>query len=77
MTKQQTIVSTPGKVLLTGGYLVLEKKPGLVISLDSRFHIEVCNSDSPDQNIQIDSPQFTNGSWILSEYGQLMYLYVC
>lgn len=73
MTKQQTIVSTPGKVLLTGGYLVLEKKPGLVLSLDSRFQVEVCNSDKPDLNVQILSPQFSNGSWILCENGQLMY----
>jgi phosphomevalonate kinase len=73
MTKRSTIVSTPGKVLLTGGYLVLEGKPGLVLSLDSRFTIEVSDADTTDHRIDIYSPQFSNGRWSLSESGQLLY----
>jgi phosphomevalonate kinase len=44
MTNRQTIVSAPGKVLLTGGYLVLEGKAGLVLSLDSRFNITLTDA---------------------------------
>jgi phosphomevalonate kinase len=72
MTKRQTLVSTPGKVLVTGGYLVLEEKPGLVLSLDSRFCIQVSDADSLDHNVYISSPQFENGSWIISATGILM-----
>jgi phosphomevalonate kinase len=74
MTKRQTLVSTPGKVLVTGGYLVLEEKPGLVISLNSRFCIQVSESDCLDQNVEISSPQFENGLWIITAAGLLMYI---
>jgi len=34
-----TVVSSPGKVLIAGGYLVLDQKfTGLVISASSRFY---------------------------------------
>ena len=37
-----TLVSAPGKVLMCGGYLVLEKPNiGLVVSVSARFHAEV------------------------------------
>ncbi|KAH6562229.1 hypothetical protein BASA50_004868 [Batrachochytrium salamandrivorans] len=37
-----TTVSAPGKVLLTGGYLVLDRHfSGLVVALDARFHVTV------------------------------------
>ena len=76
MTNQQTIVSTPGKVLITGGYLVLENKPGLVLSLDSTFQIQINDSDNDDRNIRIKSPQFENGYWIIDGNGQLMYFII-
>jgi phosphomevalonate kinase len=37
-----TIVSAPGKVLLTGGYLVLDRNySGTVFALDARIHVLV------------------------------------
>jgi phosphomevalonate kinase len=37
-----TAVSAPGKVLVTGGYLVLERpNAGLVLALSARFHVQV------------------------------------
>lgn len=37
-----TIVSAPGKVLLTGGYLVLDRDySGTVFALDARIHVVV------------------------------------
>ena len=38
LMKQRTVASAPGKVLVCGGYLVLERPhQGLVLSLSSRF----------------------------------------
>lgn len=38
----ETAVSAPGKVLLTGGYLVLDRKyTGTVLALDARIHVIV------------------------------------
>jgi phosphomevalonate kinase len=56
MTLTTTTVSCPGKVLLTGGYLVLFDYPGLVLSLSSRFYCQVQDSTL----IQITSPQFSD-----------------
>ncbi|KAJ3166941.1 phosphomevalonate kinase [Geranomyces variabilis] len=64
----RTIVSAPGKVLLTGGYLVLDREyQGLVVGADSRFYTVVvpangdASSDVPI--ISVKSPQFLDGSW--------------
>ena len=76
MTNKKTIVSTPGKVLVTGGYLVLERKAGLVLSLDSRFHVTITDAQDSDHQFRISSPQFTNGQWILDESGELMYFVI-
>ncbi|TPX58081.1 phosphomevalonate kinase [Powellomyces hirtus] len=64
-----TIVSAPGKVLLTGGYLVLDRSyKGLVVAADSRFYTIVRSisdvvsvSDKPV--VRVKSPQFLNGLW--------------
>ncbi len=59
-----TVVSAPGKVLLTGGYLVLQRPfGGLVLSLSSRFHAKVEQSGPVDAStrlvsVRVDSPQF-------------------
>lgn len=56
-----TIVSAPGKVLLTGGYLVLDQKyHGLVVGTTARFFTSI----RPDQHlspgtIRVKAPQFT------------------
>ncbi|KAG8627956.1 hypothetical protein KVT40_003829 [Elsinoe batatas] len=72
MTQSQSVaVSAPGKVLLAGGYLVLDRKyTGLVFGLDARIH--VCVSPvrtSPGvilSEIIVQSPQFLDAIW---EYG--------
>lgn len=70
-----TVSSCPGKVLLAGGYLVLDPNHhGFVLSTPSRFYTVVqsdassSNSDSTDgkQNIKVavKSPQFLDGLWV-------------
>jgi phosphomevalonate kinase len=60
-------VSTPGKVLVAGGYLILERPHvGISIAVTSRFHstISSCKSESIDFNdknillVKIKCPQF-------------------
>lgn len=63
-----TLTSSPGKVLLAGGYLVLSPAyPGLVISTDSRFYSLVSSSSSSTTSssipITIRSPQFQEAVW--------------
>lgn len=64
-------VSAPGKVLLAGGYLVLDRAyTGLVFGLDARIHVLI--RDIPTSNgvvlneITVNSPQFLDAVW---EYG--------
>ncbi|KAF2857337.1 Phosphomevalonate kinase [Piedraia hortae CBS 480.64] len=58
-----TAVSAPGKVLLTGGYLVLSRShTGLVLSLDARIHILIQPSLDTTNTI-ITSPQFPHAKW--------------
>ncbi|KAJ3154531.1 phosphomevalonate kinase [Geranomyces michiganensis] len=65
----KTIVSAPGKVLLTGGYLVLDREyTGLVVGADSRFYTAVgpgsrVRADAESPVISVKSPQFLDGSW--------------
>ncbi|KAI9665556.1 MAG: phosphomevalonate kinase [Alyxoria varia] len=48
-TTKRTAVSSPGKVLLTGGYLVLDRKyTGLVFALDARIHVLVRDVEGGD-----------------------------
>ncbi|KAJ8463815.1 hypothetical protein ONZ45_g17450 [Pleurotus djamor] len=57
-----TVVSAPGKVLIAGGYLVLDPAySGLVVSTSSRFYT-VIRPGTPNQ-ILVSSPQFAGASW--------------
>lgn len=71
MVHNAVAVSAPGKVLLAGGYLVLDRAyTGLVFGLDARIHVIV--EDIPTRNgvtlneIVVHSPQFEGAVW---EYG--------
>ncbi|KAM3563619.1 hypothetical protein MY1884_001200 [Beauveria asiatica] len=61
-------VSAPGKVLLAGGYLVLDRKyTGLVFGLDARINV-VASQVHPRAGVQlneiaVDSPQFLEAHW--------------
>ncbi|RKF61815.1 putative phosphomevalonate kinase [Erysiphe neolycopersici] len=56
-------VSAPGKVLLAGGYLVLDRKfTGLVFGLSARIHVLVSESNLGNQ-ITVRSPQFVDAVW--------------
>ncbi|RPB19428.1 Phosphomevalonate kinase [Terfezia boudieri ATCC MYA-4762] len=58
-------VSSPGKVLLAGGYLVLDRAySGLVFALSSRIHVTSAPlKDHPEGTISVESPQFKNAHW--------------
>ncbi|KAJ7170543.1 phosphomevalonate kinase [Mycena crocata] len=59
-----TVVSSPGKVLIAGGYLVLDRAyTGVVVSTSSRFYTVVQKSKSADGAITVRSPQFLNANW--------------
>lgn len=70
---QTTVSSCPGKVLLAGGYLVLDPAyDGLVLSTPSRFYTVVQSAPTPVLQparaqaitITVRSPQFDDGLWI-------------
>ncbi|KAI9821677.1 MAG: phosphomevalonate kinase [Pycnora praestabilis] len=68
MSAPSTSVSAPGKVLLAGGYLVLDREyTGLVFGLDARIHVHV--QDLPTSpgvtfsEITVRSPQFREAEW--------------
>ncbi|CAO1622729.1 unnamed protein product [Jaminaea pallidilutea] len=63
-----TLASSPGKVLIAGGYLVLSPEyPGLVIATDSRFYSLVAAGRQKSTNdvvtVTIRSPQFVEAVW--------------
>lgn len=66
-----TVVSSPGKVLMAGGYLVLDPAySGVVVSTSSRFYTVVqtgisgsAPGDAPVQ-ISVRSPQFVDARWV-------------
>lgn len=62
-----TILSAPGKVLLTGGYLVLDPKfAGLVFALNARFYVRIVFTLLPlpgKPTIVVKSPQFLDATW--------------
>ena len=67
----RSAVSAPGKVLLAGGYLVLDRAyTGLVFGLDARIHVAIepirTNSGVTLCEIIVKSPQFKLAAW---EYG--------
>lgn len=60
------IASAPGKVLVTGGYLVLDQKyTGLVIGTSARFYTIIHNKkkNTEQENITVRSPQFKQADW--------------
>lgn len=68
MVHDAVAVSAPGKVLLAGGYLVLDRAyTGLVFGLSARIHVVV--RPIPPQNgvtlseIEVTSPQFEDAVW--------------
>lgn len=66
-----TAVSCPAKVLVAGGYLVLDRDyTGLVFGLDARIHTVVepikTKSGVTISGIVVTSPQFREAIW---EYG--------
>lgn len=65
MTQNCTVASAPGKVLLTGGYLVLEQAyTGLVIGTSARFYtiIKPESAGTPG-TLTVHSPQFDQATW--------------
>ncbi|UZJ54622.1 hypothetical protein CBS101457_003942 [Exobasidium rhododendri] len=72
---RQTVISAPGKVLIAGGYLVLDPAyPGLVISTTARFYTVIraaseSKGGKSSTNIDgsfricIQSPQFVEAEW--------------
>ncbi|KAG5643155.1 hypothetical protein DXG03_001485 [Asterophora parasitica] len=60
-----TVVSSPGKVLVSGGYLVLDPKySGTVVSTSSRFYTVIRSGSSTGKNfIRVRSPQFLGATW--------------
>jgi len=68
-----TAVSAPGKVLLAGGYLVLDRAyTALVFGLSARIHVLVHDINvSPGTKVSeivVQSPQFRDAVWTY-EYG--------
>jgi phosphomevalonate kinase len=63
-----TAVSAPGKVLLAGGYLVLDRAyTALVFSLGARIHVAAQGVESGNgkalSEIVVESPQFRDALW--------------
>jgi phosphomevalonate kinase len=60
-----TVVSSPGKVLIAGGYLVLDPTySGTVVSTSSRFYTTVQDDLSKTlRRIRVRSPQFIDAEW--------------
>ncbi|KAI1135083.1 Phosphomevalonate kinase [Hypoxylon sp. FL0543] len=68
MPSTPTAVSAPGKVLLAGGYLVLDRQyTGLVFGLSARINViaQVIKTSPGVQlsEIAVDSPQFHEAQW--------------
>jgi phosphomevalonate kinase len=68
-TSLPTAISAPGKVLLTGGYLVLDRAyTGLVFGLSARIHVLISPLTSSPEGVSISeilvsSPQFVDAVW--------------
>lgn len=65
---RSTAVSAPGKVLLCGGYLVVDREyTGLVFGLSARIHVHVEDIATPEgvslSEIVVQSPQFRYAEW--------------
>lgn len=71
VARDAVAVSAPGKILLAGGYLVLDRAyTGLVFGLNARIHVVVqpiaTTSGVVLNEIVVNSPQFEGAVW---EYG--------
>lgn len=68
MERPTVAYSAPGKVLLAGGYLVLDRKyTGLVFGLDARIQVHIKTLEtSPGLGLSeviVRSPQFRDAEW--------------
>ncbi|MCJ1359556.1 MAG: phosphomevalonate kinase [Icmadophila ericetorum] len=66
--KNLVAISSPGKVLLAGGYLVVDREyTGLVFGLDARIHVLAQKLETTKgvslSEIIVRSPQFTDAEW--------------
>ena len=66
---ETTVVSASGKVLLAGGYLVLDQEySGLVVSTSSRFYTVVRSATAGEKigkgTVRVRSPQFEDATWL-------------
>ena len=67
-------ISAPGKVLFTGGFLVLDRQhTGLVLGLNARIHVNITPWETSQSNqrarflgrgILVRSPQFSDAHWL-------------
>ncbi|KAF9566764.1 Phosphomevalonate kinase [Agrocybe pediades] len=64
-TTTTTLISAPGKVLVAGGYLVLDPAySGVVVSTSSRFYTAIRDDPSlQPSTLRVRSPQFVNATW--------------
>ena len=70
-------ISAPGKVLFTGGFLVLDRQhTGLVLGLNARIHVHITPWETSSTNqkgrflgrgILVQSPQFKEARWLYEE----------
>ncbi|KAK0212677.1 phosphomevalonate kinase [Desarmillaria ectypa] len=59
---RSTVISSPGKVLIAGGYLVLDPTySGIVVSASSRFYTVI--TDGQPNQIRVRSHQFQAATW--------------
>ena len=60
-----TSVSAPGKVLLAGGYLVVDRAyKGIVLGLSARIHVIIRGrEENSTANVIVRSPQFQGAKW--------------
>ncbi|KAK6332417.1 phosphomevalonate kinase [Orbilia brochopaga] len=68
MMAPSTAVSAPGKVLLAGGYTVLDPVcRGLVFALSARIHVVASSTEAGETgSITVRSPQFDGAVWTYS-----------
>ena len=78
MYPSSVAVSAPGKVLFTGGFLVLDRQhTGLVLGLNARIHVHIAPWETSSTNqkgrflgrgILVQSPQFKDARWLYDEH---------
>ncbi|EEB06433.2 phosphomevalonate kinase [Schizosaccharomyces japonicus yFS275] len=64
MSNIKVTCSAPGKVMIAGGYIVLESQySGLVIGLDAKGYATTTTLESRQLQIHVKSPQFIDAEW--------------